>query len=65
MPNVPKDKLDDEHIIVLYAVNKAPNGIPTKTHYQKMMYLIIKALGNNPKTSAEYIPHYFGPYSHL
>lgn len=64
MPNVPKEKLNKEHLIVLYAVNKATDGVPTKTHYQKMMYLIIKALGNDPKTSAGYAPNHYGPYSY-
>jgi len=64
MPTVKKEELNDEHVLVLYAVNKAPNGVPTKTHYQKMMYLILKALGNDPKTSAGYAPNHYGPYSH-
>lgn len=61
--SVSKDELDYEHLVVLYAVNKAPNGVPTKTHYQKMMYLVLKALGNNPSESAGYIPAHYGPYS--
>lgn len=65
MPNVSKEELNNEHMLVLYAVNKAPNGIPTKTHYQKMMYLILKSLGNDPKTSAGYTPNHYGPYSHV
>jgi len=63
MPTVKKEELGPEHMLVLYAVNRAPNGIPTKTHYQKIMYLALKALGNDPKTGAGYRPHHFGPYS--
>lgn len=63
MPNIPKEQLDPELLLVLYAVDKAPDGIPTKTHYQKMMYLILKAMGNDPRSGAGYVPHHFGPYS--
>ena len=63
MVSVSKDELDPQHILVLYAVNKSPHGVPTKTHYQKMMYLVLKALGNDPIKSAGYIPDHFGPYS--
>jgi len=63
MPTVAKEELNPEHLLVLYAVNKAPKGVPTKTHYQKMMFLALKALGNDPKTSAGFRPHHFGPYS--
>ena len=63
MTSVSKDELDSQHLLVLYAVNKAPNGVPTKTHFQKMMYLVLKALGNDPRTSAGYVPDYYGPYS--
>ena len=63
MIRVSKEELDPQHLLVLYAVNKAPNGVPTKTHYQKMMYLILKALGNDPRVSAGYVPDHFGPYS--
>jgi len=62
MPSVSKEELDKEHMLVLYAVNKAPDGIPTKTHYQKIIYLVLKALKNDPKV-AGYRPHRFGPYS--
>jgi len=63
MPSVSKEELGPEHMLVLYAVNKAPNGVPTKTHYQKMIYLALKALKNDPKTGAAYRPHHYGPYS--
>ncbi len=63
MVSVSKTELDPAHLLVLYAVNKAPNGVPTKTHYQKMMYLVLKALGNDPRKSAGYIPDHYGPYS--
>ena len=63
MPKIPKDQLDMEMILTLYAVNKAKAGVPTKTHFQKMMYLVLKALGNDPRTGAGYVPHHFGPYS--
>lgn len=35
MPNIPKEMLELELLLVLYAVDKAPNGVPTKTHFQK------------------------------
>ena len=60
---VSQEELDPQHLLVLYAVNKAPYGVPTKTHYQKMMYLVLKALGNDPRTSAGYVPDHYGPYS--
>ncbi|MCL2296638.1 MAG: hypothetical protein FWC29_06140 [Methanomassiliicoccaceae archaeon] len=63
MPTVKKEELGQEHLLVLYAVSKAPNGVQTKTHYQKMMYIVLKILGNDPKTGAGYRPHHFGPYS--
>jgi len=63
MVSVSKSELDPQHLLVLYAVNKAPKGVPTKTHYQKMMYLVLKALGNDPRKSADYVPDHFGPYS--
>ena len=63
MVNVAKQELDPQHLLVLYAVNKAPRGVPTKTHYQKMMYMVLKALGNDPRQSAGYIPDHYGPYS--
>jgi predicted HTH domain antitoxin len=63
MPTIAKEDLGQEHLLVLYSVNKAPNGVPTKTHYQKMMFLALKALGNDPKTGAGFRPHHFGPYS--
>ncbi len=63
MPSIPKEQLDPEMVLVLYAVSRSPDGVPTKTHYQKMMYLILKALGNDPRTSAGYVPHHYGPYS--
>ena len=63
MPKVRKELLGNEDMLVLYAVNKAPDGVPTKTHYQKMMYLILKAMNNDPR-SAGYAPNHFGPYSH-
>ena len=63
MPTIAREELGPEHLLVLYAVNKVPNGVPTKTHYQKMMFLAIKALGNDPKTGAGFRPHHFGPYS--
>ena len=28
-----------------------------------MMYLVLKALGNDPRTSAGYVPDHYGPYS--
>jgi len=62
VPVLAKNELDSEQILTLYAVNRAPDGVPTKTHYQKMMYLILKAMGNNPQ-NAGYRPHHFGPYS--
>ena len=63
MPTVRKEDLGPEHRLVLYAVNKSVNGVPTKTHYQKMMFLTLKALGNDPKTGAGFRPHHYGPYS--
>lgn len=65
MPVLNKEELDKEQVLTLYAVNRAPKGVPTKTHYQKMMYLIIKALGNDPRDTAGYRPHHFGPYSDM
>ena len=50
-------------MLVLFAVNRAPDGVPSKTHYQKIIYLILKALKNDPKTGAGFRPHHFGPYS--
>ena len=63
MPSVSKEELGQEHMLVLYAVSKAPNGVPTKTHYQKMMFLVLKALNNDPRTGAGYRPHLYGPFS--
>ena len=63
MPNIPKEMLDPELLLVLYAVDKAPNGVPTKTHFQKMMYIVLKVLENDPRSTAGYVPHHFGPYS--
>ena len=65
MPNLDKSELDDGQKLTLYVVNKAPNGVPTKTHYQKMMYLVLKAMGNDPRVAALYRPHHFGPYSDM
>ena len=63
MPNIPKEMLEPELLLVLYAVDKAPNGVPTKTHFQNMMYVVLKATDNDPRSAAGYVPHHLGPYS--
>ena len=65
MPNMDKSELDQGHILTLYVVNKASEGIPSKTHFQKIMYLIAKSMGNDPRSTLMYRPHYFGPYSEI
>lgn len=58
-----KNDLDKGQVLTLYVVNKAPHGVPTKTHLQKIMYLTIKAMGQDPVKAAGYRAHHFGPYS--
>ncbi|WII09715.1 hypothetical protein O8W32_02510 [Methanomassiliicoccales archaeon LGM-DZ1] len=57
------EDLDSRQMLMLYAVNKAPNGVPTEMHLQKIMYLTIKAMGQDPVKAVGYRAHYYGPFS--
>ncbi|MDR1404780.1 MAG: hypothetical protein LBJ20_04345 [Candidatus Methanoplasma sp.] len=64
MASVTIEELDQPHILALYAVNKATKGVPTKTHFQKIIYLIFKALGRKPE-DAQFRAYHYGPYSDM
>lgn len=63
MTENPTDSLSPEQRLLLFAVSKAPEGVPTETHLQYMMYKVLKAKGDDPRTTAGYAPDSLGPYS--
>lgn len=64
MAKVSLDELCDLDLFILYTLNKSESGIPSETHYQKIMFQAMKILGKNPE-EVGYVPHYYGPNSHL
>jgi hypothetical protein len=56
--------LDLARTLALYAIGKAPDGVPSDAHYQRIMYLALKILGKDPVRDAQYGAHKHGPYSY-
>ena len=64
MNSVSLDDLSSLDLFILYTLNKSESGIPSETHYQKIMFQAVKILGKNPEDFG-YAPHTHGPYSHM
>lgn len=56
------DDLDDEEMIVLYTIGSLNKPILTKTHLQKVLFLVINVFPEIDNL-LDYKPYYYGPFS--